>query len=122
MKLVMANSLDFSPFEDSDSGDLDSINSPNRNNSPAIEPRSSPEIYQKREPSSPASQKSDSAYSTNTYAPAESMDLDSKPDRLLAIEEANLDIQREKLKALKSIADELSSIHRDFLKVYSKHK
>lgn len=39
-------------------------------------------------------------------------------ERLLAIEEAKLQIQRKKLKVMKTIADEISSIHRGFLKAY----
>lgn len=39
-------------------------------------------------------------------------------ERILAIEEAKLQVQRKKLKVMKTIADDLSSIHREFLKAY----
>lgn len=59
-----------------------------------------------------------STYSTNIDEPAKKKKEESPSERMLAIEEAKLQVQREKLKLMKTIADDLSAIHRDFLKAY----
>jgi len=61
---------------------------------------------------------SDLDFSTNSDEPESYIDVKAKSVDILAIEEAKLAIQKEKLKILKSVADEISSIHREFLKVY----
>lgn len=56
--------------------------------------------------------------STQIEEHAKKKKVESASERMLAIEEAKLQVQREKLKLMKTIADDLSAIHRDFLKAY----
>lgn len=59
-----------------------------------------------------------SIYTTRIKEPGMKNKVESGSGRILAIEEAKLQVQREKLKVMKNIADDLSSIHRSFLKAY----
>ncbi|KRF81334.1 uncharacterized protein [Drosophila virilis] len=114
LSLCMADSFDYSPMEDSESNDSADSNF-NAFSPPAI---ANDETELARSPERAASIKSDSAYSANTYAPPQSNYSFNKTERILRIEEAKLAIQKEKLKLMKNIADNLSSIHRNFLKAY----
>ncbi|XP_064537474.1 uncharacterized protein LOC135427799 isoform X1 [Drosophila montana] len=114
LSLCMADSFDYSPMEDSDSSD--SADSNFNAFSPPATANSETELP--RSPEKAVSIKSDSAYSANTYAPPQSNYTFNKSERILKIEEAKLAIQKEKLKLMKNIADNLSSIHRNFLKAY----
>lgn len=105
---------DFSPLENSDSSDS---GEPHEN---LFNP-SAMEHYERdptKSPDSTASIKSDSAYSAENFQPTILNNKSNRSSKILQIEEAQLAIQREKLKVLKSIADDLSAIHRGFLKAY----
>lgn len=82
---------------------------------PAIEPN---EREPSNSPVSTASIKSDLSYSEGNSQPSLANYKLSSSSRSLEIEEAQLAVQREKLKVLKEMADNLSAIHRGFLKAY----
>ncbi|XP_023165548.2 uncharacterized protein LOC111595864 [Drosophila hydei] len=114
LSLCMADKFDFSPLENSDSSDS---GEPHEN---LFNP-SAMEHYERdptKSPDSTASIKSDSAYSAENFQPTILNNKSNRSSKILQIEEAQLAIQREKLKVLKSIADDLSAIHRGFLKAY----
>ncbi|XP_017857111.1 PREDICTED: uncharacterized protein LOC108609847 [Drosophila arizonae] len=114
LRLCMADNFDFSPWEDSDS--MDSFD-PHENllSPPAIEPN---ESGTSNSPESTASSKSDLSSSGRNSQPSLVNYKLSRSSRSLEIEEARLAVQREKLKVLKDMADDLSAIHRGFLKAY----
>lgn len=101
-------------MEDSDSND--SAFWTNNDGAPPKIPKIDDEVAESVK--TEASLETTSIYSTRSEDPAKNKKVESGSERILAIEEAKLQVQREKLKVMKTIADKLSSIHRDFLKAY----
>ncbi|KAH8262858.1 hypothetical protein KR044_001097 [Drosophila immigrans] len=71
-------------------------------------------------PERPASVKSDYSSPELEYddEPEANSESKSDSDRKFALEEAKLAVRREELKLMKNMADELSALHREFLKAY----
>ncbi|XP_060665343.1 uncharacterized protein LOC132797598 [Drosophila nasuta] len=133
--------FDFSPLEDSDTDDCnDSAIWPISDNETSKKAKTSTaEIFEPETFEEAASVKSELTFTSPerpvsvnsylTFASAEeeeeynnvtaaTSEFEPESDRRLAIEEAKLAIQREELKLMKNMADELSALHREFLKVY----
>ncbi|XP_017838259.1 uncharacterized protein LOC108596724 [Drosophila busckii] len=130
LSLCLAEKFDFSPMEDTDSDDStyarkhkakdifeQEMEAPKQLKSNTEE--ISAELWkhpksEERELESPIQHESKSEESCTDDETSE----DSPLARTLVIEERKLAIQKESLKVMKTLADELSSLHREFLKAY----
>lgn len=106
--------IDFSPMDDSDSND--STFWANNDDDPPKTGKIEDETEEN--PDSVPPIEGEFICSAKIKEPATEQKTQTVSERILAIEEAKLQVQRKKLKVMKTIADELSSIHRDFLKAY----